>query len=530
MPYSPIRNQDGFRLLFLDIQNHYVLARGRNVCRIQFYNNNEDEISVGAKPYSTVIIGANGIGKSFILSAIAEIFRRLKKVQSEGTVFKKDRLNFQFTIQYFFCGHKYKISSFNENKKGLNNLDEYYSCWEDDKNVGLHRCPLPTAVLASSITISDRFRIPKAPDGYYWYLGARNENSPGTTGTRTIVRKTVAAIAECLTHDNYFKESLLSLLEKLGFEPKLEIEYAIRYKNVYLKHLESEEDFASVFNNWESVFELSGSKRKTAPWGHKKFSAVSKKPENISLIVGYLRRIVENNRINRQGHLIYSIHENSFKDEWSAIQLLSQLDILSYPRIRVYKKASKSENYNSFLFEDSSTGETSLLCQFINLLSRIQQHSLILIDEPETSSHPNWQIHYIDWLNDIFSRFYTCHFVLSTHSHFLLSELEEGNSAIVALSKNDKTGEIENMTAELNTFGWSTDDILYEVFNIRNRRNEALARDLEHAMQLIDNGRPVSEEEKQVLLQRFKNVYQGERDPLGRLIKEFEEYAESRSK
>ena len=35
---------------------------------------------------------------------------------------------------------------------------------------------------------------------------------------------------------------------------------------------------------------------------------------------------------------------------------------------------------------------------------------------------------------------------------------------------------------------------------------------------------------KQVLLQRFKNVYQGERDPLGRLIKEFEEYAESRSK
>lgn len=38
---------------------------------------------------------------------------------------------------------------------------------------------------------------------------------------------------------------------------------------------------------------------------------------------------------------------------------------------------------------DSSSGETNLLCQFIGILSAIQEDSLVIIDEPENSAHPN---------------------------------------------------------------------------------------------------------------------------------------------
>lgn len=529
LPFTPNHTQDGFRLILLEIHNHHVLSPRGGKCSIQFFNYFADEnVSIGEKPYSTVIIGANGIGKSFILSALAEIFRHIRRVQNEGETPYKERLEFKFAIHYFLNGHCYKISTLPENKG--NRLNKEYSCWEDEKPVGMHRCPLPTAILASAITISDRFKTQKESDNYYWYLGARNENSPSTTGTRTLVRKTVTAIAECLTHDDYFRDNLLSLLDKLGLEQKMEIEYAIRYKDVYLKYPMTEEFFVNIFKNWEEAFKEVGSKRETAPWGHKYYPAISQKPENISIIVNYINKLIQEKRIDKKGHLVYSIHDGTFRDEWMAIQLLSRLDILSYPKIKVYKKTSINDSDEDFLFEDSSTGETSLLCQFVNIMSRIQQHCLVLIDEPEASAHPNWQIRYIGWLNDIFSRFHTCHFILSTHSHFLLSEMEESSSAIVALDRNKQTGCVENKAAVLNTFGWSTDDILYEVFKIRNRKNEALERDLERAIQLIDNNEPVTEEEKTSLLQRLNNVYQGGRDPLGDLIKEFERYAESRSK
>lgn len=245
-------------------------------------------------------------------------------------------------------------------------------------------------------------------------------------------------------------------------------------------------------------------------------------------MVDYLNKIKKDNLLDRRGHLIYDLNDEAFKEDWKAIKLLSSLDVLSYPKIRIYKKINpKSEE--PFLFEDSSSGETAMLCQFVNILSRIEHHSLVLIDEPETSSHPNWQIRYIDWLNKIYQRFHTCHFVISTHSHFLLSDLEIGSSAIVALDRDKETGDIVNLTDGMNTYGWTTDDILYEVFRIRNRNNEALERDLERAIQLIESKGPISKEEKDSLLERFNRVYRGDRDPLGKFILELEKYAESQS-
>ena len=283
-----------------------------------------------------------------------------------------------------------------------------------------------------------------------------------------------------------------------------------------------------IFDNWEEAFKTAGMKRKDQPWSHNKFKQIRQNPENIRPMVDYLKRIKENQLLDRRNHLVYDINGATFKDDWIAIKLLSSLDILSYPKIKIHKKIT-ARREEEFLFEDSSSGETAMLCQFINILSRIEQHSLVLIDEPETSSHPNWQIRYIDWINRIYQRFHTCHFVISTHSHFLLSDLEEGSSTIVALDRDIETGDIVNTAEGVNTYGWTADDILYEVFRIRNRRNEALERDLERAIQLIETSGLNNKEEVDSLLERFNRVYRGDRDPLGKFIKELEEYAESQS-
>ena len=477
---------NGFRVLLLELQNHRVLSRRGKRCRLELFNTEGFDDMISKTPYTTVIIGPNGVGKSFILAALVDIFRHIKGLQ-DSEVRTKDVLTFRFAIQYFFNGHCYKVSTLSDSWAINNSPDSQfprYYCWEDDKPCALTRCPVPCALLASAVSINDRFKTQKKDDGFYWYLGARNAKSPNTTGTRTLVRKTVTAIAECLMNGSDFKVHLTQLLDYLGLEPRMDIEYSFRYRKVYLSHHMTDDEFIHIFDHWEEPFRLAGSRRKNAPWGHKKYPEIRDNPNNISLIVNYINKIVDNERITVRSRIRYSLDDPHFVEDWRAIELLSELDVMTYPTIRVYKKQGGiSQNY---MFEESSSGEINMLCQFINILSRIEHHSLVLIDEPETSAHPDWQVRYIEWLNTIFERFNTSHFIISTHSHFLLTDLERENSAIVALKKQD--GEVVNLSEGIDTFCWSVDDILYRVFGVRNTRNRAFEDDIMELYKMMSEG------------------------------------------
>lgn len=396
-----------------------------------------------------------------------------------------------------------------------------YNCWEDDIPCPLTRCPVPCAVLASAVSINDRFKTQKVNDSFYWYLGTRNSNSPSITGTRTLVRKTVSAIAECLSSGYYFKDNLKRLLHYLELEPRIEIAYSFRYRKVYLSRHITDAEFIHIFDNWEEAFRQAGSRRKSAPWGHKKFPEIRDNQDNIALIVKYLNRIQDDHLLRGRSCIVYSLDDNSFVDDWKAIQLLSELDIMSFPTIRVFKNQDgSSQNYK---FEESSSGETNMLCQFINILSRIEHHSLVLIDEPETSAHPDWQVRYIDWLNKIFEHFNTCHFIISTHSHFVLTDLRKESSAIVALKK--ERGEVVNLSEGIDTFCWSVDDILYRVFGVRNTRNRAFEDDIMELYKMMSEGSK-DFAKIQSLIKRLSTVVLPGNDPLHVILNQARKYVE----
>ncbi len=476
----------GFRLISLELQNHFVLAPHGQRCRLVFCDNSDEEkCGVNGIPYTTVIIGANGIGKSHILSTIAEVFRSIKLMQEDwhSTI----KLPFKYEVEYYANGHVFNVSTLSTHRyydKGILD-DAEYRCLKDGGIVPLSHCDLPSSVLACSITVNDKFKTQPEHDGFYWYLGIRNENTPASTGTRTIVRKTVSAIAEGLSHDDSFRVKLLDLLQNLGLQRKMEIEYSIRYRKVYMPGIISKTEFEDIFSNWKPAFEKAGSKRNNAPWGHKNFQSISAKPGNIDIMVDYINALIRKKSITKGNHIVYHLEERSLVEDWKAIQLLSKLDILSFPKIRIYKECDPNNATESFLFEDSSSGETNMLCQFVSILSRIDQRSLVLIDEPETSSHPNWQIQYIKLLNTIFGHYQSAHFIISTHSHFLLSDLEPRSSTIIALER--KNGQLSSIEG-LNTFCWSTDDILYRVFHVRNTRNRVFENDIMTLYKMMSEG------------------------------------------
>lgn len=496
-----------FRLRSLIIHEHPILKN----LHIDFCQYNGTPLGI----HTSVIIGANGIGKSHLLNAISEIFRLLEKC-SKGE--KTTPLSYYFNIKYTAHWEDYEFSNIGEyNLIGRTKRFNSYYYGKDNQRVSAELMTLPWRVIASSTTINDKF-VAKSTD-MYRYKGVRSEKSPSTTGTRTMVRKTVDSLLNSLDTNVGFRRQLAELLEHLGLQPKLELTYSLRYKNIFLNADLNRPKIERIFEEQSEIFK----RRTTLLWGTSNYEKIKYEQSwQLDEIANFYNNLPNNKALTTKGTLYYDLldEESNIHEDSKALNILSALDLLTYPSLRIYKN-------EDFLFEESSSGETSLICQMASIMSDIQPGSLVLIDEPENSAHPNWQINYISWLKKIFEHYYNCHFIIATHSHFMLSDLEPYTSDIIALGRN--MDGLRNIAEGMNTYGWSTDDILYEVFRIRNTKNEALERDLERAIQLIEEKGEAQEGEIQALLTRFNNVYRGVRDPLGKFIEELETYAESKS-
>ena len=455
-----------FRLHSLSLVRHPILGS----IHLDFCQ----DYYVGQQVYTSVVIGANGIGKSYLLRALVEIFCCLEALQLRGAP-TVPQYNFQLT--YSSHWQRFEFANFRE----INPADKQrkytnFVFKREGGEVEVQEMILPKRVIASATTITDKY-VAKSTE-MYRYKGLRNENSPSTTGTRTMVRKTVDGLLSSL-HEKYgFKTELRDLLKRLGLQPRLELSYNLRYKDVFVKEGMTSNELICIFENQQGLFN-----RRSDIWGTSAFRSIKEKePWKLDEAARLL------NKLARQGYghgrqlLKYDLLEDDSRvyEDREALKVLSSLVLLSYPSLKVYK------NEDSYEFDQSSSGESSMFCQLVGIMSDLEPNSLVLIDEPENSSHPNWQISYIGWLKSIFEKYLNCHFVISTHSHFMLTDLEPNSSDIVALERNNNV--VLDVSEGVNTFNWSVDDILYRVFGVRNTRNQAFEDDIMSLYKMVSDG------------------------------------------
>jgi predicted ATPase len=88
--------------------------------------------------------------------------------------------------------------------------------------------------------------------------------------------------------------------------------------------------------------------------------------------------------------------------------------------------------------EQASSGELTLIASQIFALVNIKEGSLILIDEPENSLHPQWQKDYVNSLGDLIAR-YSPTVIIATHSPLIVSGVR--NSEDVVQFHYAETGE-----------------------------------------------------------------------------------------
>jgi len=122
---------------------------------------------------------------------------------------------------------------------------------------------------------------------------------------------------------------------------------------------------------------------------------------------------------------------------------------------------------NHISYNNLSSGEKSTLRIRFYIEKNISKSHIILLDEPETDLHPNWQKKLLHYLIETFkNRKQNIHFILTTHSPFLLSDLPKEN--IIFLKNGEQIyPDIETFGANIHTLlshGFFMDDGLMGEF------------------------------------------------------------------
>lgn len=80
-----------------------------------------------------------------------------------------------------------------------------------------------------------------------------------------------------------------------------------------------------------------------------------------------------------------------------------------------------------------SSGQQTLISTALIIGTFAKRNSLICIDEPENSLHPEWQLSFMGFISNLLYEDLGCHLLIATHSPQIISGLSSDNGCIITL-------------------------------------------------------------------------------------------------
>ena len=411
---------------------------------VSFDLSDSEDVNVN---YKTVVIGPNGTGKSTILSCLADAI----------TIECSEKKNKSLTAITY--GYDLQI------KDGEKELLVSSSDLTKIKKYGKGK------ILAISSTPNDRFpylaKNSVRKTQQYCYLGMKSaSNNIFFANMKEKLFQDIVVVCNSLMR----VKGARRVLGELGFSSKFSIT------------LDKGSNF-SVFQkaSVDGVLHANGgAKFQNAAFSEFIASTLFKKNrKSIDKIVRETNDSIAPYKINAN---IATIRRNKILlDKIALIANLVAAKILTITSFSIFSE-------NGIDLHQASSGEFNILKIFLSILANVENNSVILIDEPEVSLHPNWQISFLDLLDKTLEDFSGCHSVIATHSHFILSNLQDSDSTILALQRNHSDNSIEINKLDVHSYGWSPEHTLYEVFGVTGFRNKYLELDLRILISYISNG------------------------------------------
>lgn len=121
--------------------------------------------------------------------------------------------------------------------------------------------------------------------------------------------------------------------------------------------------------------------------------------------------------------------------DFSIIQsfaLLERLNLLRFESCLLTREDGETMDV-----ANASSGQQQMLCSIIGLATAIKDDSLILIDEPELSLHPQWQQLFLEYLQAVLLPFQDCHVFIATHSPLIVQRARALDIDVVTLGRRE---------------------------------------------------------------------------------------------
>lgn len=128
-----------------------------------------------------------------------------------------------------------------------------------------------------------------------------------------------------------------------------------------------------------------------------------------------------------------------------------------------------------------SSGEYHMFSTILALGFGLDEKSVLLIDEPENSLHPQWQRDLMAMLLQICSEFMLDgHLIISTHSPLIVGSAPEGSTVVDMTNEGAQVSEV--------AYGASADELLLAQFGIGSSRNRVVVDTVQQAISYVERG------------------------------------------
>lgn len=372
----------------------------------------------------TVLVGKNGTGKSRLLSSVVN-----QLIDSKSNKF------------------------YSQLEIGFENIREGT----------LEVVRRPSKVIAISTSPFDKFPVRKYREDFeanYTYIGLRDLSS--INFGQALISRIIEELLELLIKRPKEFLKISSVLAYLGFSEQIVFSYEIRRLKI------TSDVFRSLSDSKTVVIELL--RNHLGPINRAYF-----RNDNDEVSMERLWRVFE---VQEKLKLFRNVSNHKFKADQNGLQS-ELLQVISFEDFKLLIESGlarlrdvslkKHDSPALFRLNEASSGEQCVIITILGIACHIKDDSLICIDEPEISLHPEWQERYIQLLISTFKEYKRCQFLIASHSPQLVAKLNSENCYILLMDSN----ELKRAKEFVNK---SIDFQLAHIFNSPGFQNEYLNR------------------------------------------------------
>lgn len=397
-------------------------------------------------PLYSVLIGTNGVGKSCLMKEIVDFFIDLHAcINEDGARLSSANKGRLKGIRYHIDGVDCEVIRLE--KSYFAKIDGHIRALNELRLPSIVAChfgafdKLPTQKVNGSA--QTRYDVP-----YYKYVGAHVNGS--MISSSAIAFRLLFALNEQM--DDRQRHNIRSILDFIGYDHRISLSYTLVMKSP--KNGEARDIIAQKVEKDREYSKLSKQERNGKKIGLYGFYKAKKSSGKT--------------RFDYDIDFDSDSTSNGTLEELQYIYKLKQYDMVNSTNVIFHKQGCDITS------ENMSSGEFAMLSTVLSISAAADApHTLVLLDEPELSLHPNWQMTLIDNLDRALAN-KVCHLLIATHSHMLVSDLPMKRSAVTQVEKDEK-GNLNATRISECTYGWSAEEVLLKVFKTATDRNKYLA-------------------------------------------------------